>query len=127
MRLTIDWSNSNSDTAPATVNKVVWLYDHCAQMHGKVAAQTCSHDARKPGDRPDNNAAMNCGGQVMTIVYSCALYLNPIARREQEMFQYALLLSDDLNPDSGQAHFFAERNSNVPAFIQLWIPLGATQ
>jgi hypothetical protein len=71
---------------------------------------------------------MNCGGQVMTIDFSCALYLNPIARREQEMFQYALLLlSDDLNPDSGQAHFFAERASNVSAVIQLRVPLGATQ
>jgi hypothetical protein len=62
----------NSGAAPATVSEVRCFY-HCAQEHGKVAVQTCSHDARKPGDRPDNNAAMNCGGRVMTIVYSCAL------------------------------------------------------
>ena len=39
MRLTIDWLISNADTAPATVNKNVWLYDHCAIRHGKVAKQ----------------------------------------------------------------------------------------
>ena len=40
MRLTIDWLLGKADTAPATVNKNVWLYDHCATRHGKVVKQS---------------------------------------------------------------------------------------
>ena len=43
------------------------------------------------------------------------------------MFQYALLLSNDLNPNAGQAQFFVIRASNVRALIRLGVPLGATQ
>ena len=43
------------------------------------------------------------------------------------MFQYALLLSNDLNPNAGQAQFFVIHASNVRALIRLGVPLGATQ
>ena len=69
---------------------------------------------------------MNCGGRVMTIDCSCARQPNPIARREQEMFQYAFVLSSNLNPDSGQANCPDPRTSSVHGLIKQREPFGAT-
>lgn len=58
MRIAKDWQQKcNSDTAPATVDKIVWLYYHCVILHGKVAKQNTRLEALKvftykSGDRP---------------------------------------------------------------------------
>ena len=70
--------------------------------------QTCSHDARKPGDRPDNNAAMNCGGRVMTIDLLLRAITRPNCSAGAGDVSVCPSFTNDLNPNPGQSQIFCQ-------------------